>query len=139
MVAYPILRVDRRPGGLRLFFFDLEESVIRTLARFGLDSGRMHGRPGVWIKGRKICSTGIAVKRWITSHGLSLNVARDLALFSLVSPCGLPGVRATSLHRELRSAAIGMEKVKEVFAEEFCALFWPELRRGTSEDCHAQA
>jgi lipoyl(octanoyl) transferase len=126
LVAYPILRVDRRPGGLRRFFFDLEESVIRTLDRFGLDSGRMRGFPGVWVKGRKICSTGIAVKHWITSHGLSLNVAGDLSLFSLVSPCGLPGVRATSLHGELGDDAVGMERVKEVFAEEFRALFFEE-------------
>jgi lipoyl(octanoyl) transferase len=134
LVAYPILRVDRRPGGLRRFFFDLEESVIRTLDRFGLDSGRISGRPGVWIGDRKICSTGIAVKHWVTSHGLSLNVAEDLSLFSLVTPCGLPGVRATSLHRELGDAAIGMERVKEVFAEEFRALFSPEQRQDTEEN-----
>jgi lipoyl(octanoyl) transferase len=137
MVAYPILRVDRRPGGLRRFFFDMEESVIRTLGRFGLDSGRLQGRPGVWVGGRKICSIGIAVKRWITSHGLSLNVAEDLSLFSLIAPCGLPGVQATSLHRELGGAVVGMERVKEVFAEEFCSVFLPKARLWPLEECYA--
>ena len=123
LVAYPVMRVDRRPGGLRRFFSDLEESVIRTLACFGLEATRMEGRPGVWVNGRKICSTGIAVKRWITSHGLSLNVFRDVSLFDLVSPCGLPGVQATSLHRELDDDSVAMSEVKEVFVREFLEVF----------------
>jgi lipoyl(octanoyl) transferase len=123
MVAYPVMRLERRPGGLRRFFHDLEESVIRTLARFSLSAGREHGRPGVWVQGRKICSTGIAVKRWISTHGLSLNLSADLALFDLVSPCGLAGVQATSIHRERGNADITMPLLKDVFVQEFCALF----------------
>lgn len=126
LVAYPVMRVDKRPGGLRGFFADLEETVIRTLARFGLAAGRAKDRPGVWVDDRKICSIGIAVKHWITCHGLALNVARDLSLFDMVTPCGLPGVRATSLHRELNNTApdmAGMAEVKAALAEEFCAVF----------------
>lgn len=123
LVAYPVVRVDRRPGGLRRFFADMEESVIRTLARFGLCAGRRPGHPGVWIDGKKICSTGIAVKHWVTSHGLSLNVAEDLSLFTLVTPCGLPGVQATSLQRELGRAEVSMQEVKNTFSAEFRALF----------------
>ena len=126
LVAYPVMRVDRRPGGLRGFFTDLEESVIRALARFELTAGRAEGRPGVWIDERKICSIGIAVKHWITCHGLSFNVARDLSLFDMVTPCGLPGVKATSLHRELDGAAPGMAEVKDALAREFCAVFHME-------------
>lgn len=123
LVAYPVLRVDKRPGGLRRFFHDLEETVIAALARFGLAAERVDGRPGVWVNGGKICSIGIAVKRWITCHGLALNVARDLALFDLVTPCGLAGVRATSLHRELGREDILMSQVKAALAEEFLRLF----------------
>ena len=122
-VAYPIMRVDKRPGGLRRFFADLEEAVIRTLARFGLAAARMDNRPGVWVRDRKICSIGIAVKHWVTSHGLSLNVARDLSLFDLVTPCGLPGVQATSLHRELDDDSVDMAAVKAAFLHEFRELF----------------
>ena len=123
MVAYPVMRLDRRPGGLRRFFHDLEESVIRTLARFNLSAGREDGCLGVWTQGRKICSTGIAVKRWISTHGLSLNLSADLALFDLVSPCGLAGVQATSVHREHGNADITMPLLKDVFTQEFCTVF----------------
>ena len=123
LVAYPIMRVDKRPGGLRRFFADLEEAVIRTLAHFGLKATRMDNRPGVWVRDRKICSIGIAVKHWVTSHGLSLNVARDLSLFDLVTPCGLPGVQATSLHREMDDDSVDMAAVKAAFLHEFRELF----------------
>jgi len=123
LVAYPIMRIDKRQGGLRRFFHDMEESVIRTLSVFGLNSERIPGKPGVWVQGKKICSTGIAVKRWISRHGLSLNIGNDLSLFELVTPCGLPGVRATSLQRELATAPVDMESVKQVFLEAFQEVF----------------
>lgn len=124
LVAYPIMRVERRRGGLRGLVTGLEESVIRTLARFGLAAGRSEGRPGVWIDDRKkICSIGLAVSRWISSHGLALNVARDLALFEMVSPCGLPGVQATSVCRELDGPSPGLSEIKDALAREFCSVF----------------
>lgn len=120
LVAYPVLRIDRRPGGLRRFFTDMEECVIHTLGSFGIFAERMEGRPGVWVGGRKICSIGIAVRSWITSHGLAINIARDLSLFEMVTPCGLAGVRATSLHRELGHSDVGMGDVKQSFISAFC-------------------
>jgi lipoyl(octanoyl) transferase len=159
LVAYPVMSLNRRPGGLRAFFADLEESIIRTLAVYGLIAGRRAGRPGVWINtkpregqpggseglwdgppkdpagdlharqaedmggDRKICQIGIAVKHRISRHGLSLNVGPDLSLFELIRPCGLPGVRATSLSRELGVNTPSMADVKKTFVREFCALF----------------
>ncbi len=125
LVVYPVMKVDKRPGGLKRFFFDLEEAVIRTLAAFGIQAERSEGRPGVWIGNRKICSIGIAVKRWITSHGLALNVGADLSLFNEVTPCGLPGVTATSMEKEL-GRPVAMAEVKAVFAREFLGLFAEE-------------
>jgi lipoyl(octanoyl) transferase len=123
LVAYPVMKVDRRAGGLRGFFHALEECAICTLARYGLKGERVEGRPGVWMRGRKICSTGIAVKHWITSHGLSLNVGRDISLFDIVNPCGLPGVRATSMEQELGGRELSMPEVKEGFVECFEQVF----------------
>lgn len=131
LVAYPVLRIDGRPGGLRQLFHDLEESVIKTLSVFGLASGRVAGRPGVWVEGRKICSIGIAVERRVTSHGLAVNIFRDLNLFELVTPCGLAGIRATSLHRELNTETISMNAMKGAFATAFCEIFAP-----TQKVCH---
>jgi len=123
LVAYPVFRVASRPGGLRRFFHDLEEVVIRTLARFGLDAGRWEGRPGVWVGPRKIASIGIGMRRWTSYHGLSLNIGRDLSLFRLITLCGLPDAEPTSLHRELQDESISMQEIKHVCAREFRTLF----------------
>lgn len=123
LVAYPVFRVASRPGGLRRFFFDLEEVVIRTLDRFGLAADRAEGRPGVWIGPRKIASIGIGMRRWTSYHGVSLNVGRDLSLFRLITLCGLPDAEPTSLHRELDDESISMQEIKHVCAREFRAVF----------------
>jgi lipoyl(octanoyl) transferase len=123
LVAYPVFRVASRPGGLRRFFFDLEEVVIRTLDHFGLAAGRAEGRPGVWIGSRKIASIGIGMRRWTSYHGVSLNVGRDLSLFRLITLCGLPDAEPTSLHRELSDESISMQEIKHVCAREFRAVF----------------
>lgn len=123
LVAYPVFRIAGRAGGLRRFFFDLEEVAIRALSRFGLSAGRAEGRPGVWIGPRKIASIGIGVRRWTTYHGLSLNVTRDLSLFGRITLCGLPGALPTSLHGELGDDSVTMQEVKDVCAREFRAVF----------------
>lgn len=123
LVAYPVFRVASRPGGLRRFFFELEEAVIRTLGHFGLPAGRCEGRPGVWVGPRKIASIGIGMRRWTSYHGVALNVCRDLSLFRLITLCGLPDAEPTSLHRELDDESISMQEIKHVCAREFRAVF----------------
>jgi len=123
LVAYPVFRIAPRPGGMRRFFFDLEEAVIRTLDHFGLAAGRAEGRPGVWVGPRKIASMGIGMRRWTSYHGVSLNVGRDLSLFGLITLCGLPDAEPTSLHRELDDESISIQEIKHVCAREFRAVF----------------
>lgn len=123
LVAYPVFRLAGRPGGLRGFFFDMEDVVIRTLGHFGLTAGRWEGRPGVWIGSRKIASIGIGVRRWTSYHGLALNVGRDLSLFRLITLCGLPDAEPTSLHCELQDESITMQEIKHVCSREFRAIF----------------
>lgn len=149
LVAYPIARLlprkaredlagedtaaapeGRAPAGVKEFFNDLELIIIRLLARFGLNGEQAPGRSGVWLGDRKICAMGIAVKRWVTYHGLAFNVHDDLSLFELITPCGLPDATVTSLHRELGSDAVGMDAVKMAFLEEFQDYYGlPELKR----------
>lgn len=124
LVAYVVMPVDLRKGGLRQVFHDLEEAVISVLAGYGIAAERMSGRPGVWTQGRKIASIGLGVRRWVTFHGLALNVARDIGLFSLLTPCGLQGVEATSMELERAAAGISpwnveMKEVKGVFRDAF--------------------
>lgn len=134
LVAYPVFRIEKRPGGVRKFFYDVEEAVIRTVARFGVAAARWEGRPGVWVGQGKICSIGVAVRRWVTYHGLALNVGRDLSLFDRITLCGLPDARPTSILLELDKTpgAAGptpkipsMDDVKDALREAFAEIFAP--------------
>ena len=91
LVAYPIVHLTQSRKDLHRFQRDLEEIGIRTLADFGLEGARREGLTGVWIGERKIQSLGIAVRRWVTWHGLALNVTTDLSAFRTFNPCGLDG------------------------------------------------
>lgn len=122
LVAYPIFRVEKRKGGIRKFFADMEEAVIRTCAHFGVPTQRREGFPGVWTSTKKICSMGIGVRRGITYHGLALNVGPDVSLFGLITLCGIAGALPTSLSLEA-GREIDMKEVKDVLAREFRACF----------------
>lgn len=122
LVAYPIFRIDKRPGGLRQFFYDLEEVAIQTAAFFGVLAHRQEGRPGVWIENRKLCSIGIGVSHWVSYHGFALNVKHDLSLFEQITLCGLPDATATSLEREC-AQTLSMQEVKDVCTRQFQTIF----------------
>jgi lipoyl(octanoyl) transferase len=123
LVAYPIWRVEKRPGGLKKFFHDMEEAVINTCAHFGVTTKRRAGHPGVWVdESRKICSMGIGVRRWVTYHGLSLNVKRDVSLFEKITLCGIQGAVPTSLSAEA-GQDITLKDAKDAFAQEFRKAF----------------
>ena len=89
LVAYPIILLPEGRRDLHRFLRELEEAVIGVLAEFGVEGRREPGLTGVWIGDRKICSLGVAVRRWVTWHGLALNVHTDLAAFQGFAPCGL--------------------------------------------------
>ena len=117
LVAYPILRMARRPGGLHGLVHALEEAVIKVLAGFDLSAQRCPGRPGVWIRERKVASIGLGLRKWISYHGLALNLCRDTSLFDLITLCGLHGVRPTSVHGELNSDRPGMDELKTALTQ----------------------
>lgn len=101
-VAYVMLDLSRRGADIRHYVADLEEWLIRTLARFGVKGERREGRVGIWVDrggGRedKIAAIGVRVRRWITFHGVALNVDPDLSHFSGIVPCGLSQFGVTSL------------------------------------------
>ncbi|EGJ50440.1 lipoyl(octanoyl) transferase LipB [Desulfocurvibacter africanus] len=118
LVAYPIVRLNRRPGGVRRFVTLLEDTAIGLLAGYGITARRFDDRPGVWTERGKIASVGIAVRRWTTWHGLSLNVAADTSLFELITLCGLSGVRPASMEGEL-GRRVDMDEVRHDFGERF--------------------
>jgi lipoyl(octanoyl) transferase len=101
-VGYVMLDLHRRGGDVRAFVHDLEEWLIRTLAAFSIKGERREGRVGIWVaRGKredKIAAIGVRVRRWVTFHGVSLNVDPDLTHFDGIVPCGISEHGVTSLH-----------------------------------------
>jgi lipoate-protein ligase B len=100
LVGYPIVRLPRGGRGVRRFVAALESTLIDAVAAFGVAVERRPQHPGAWVGDRKIASIGIEVRHGITRHGFALNVAMDLAPFSAIVPCGVPGLEMTDLSRE---------------------------------------
>ena len=124
IVLYPILDLNRMNLRLHGYLRWLEEIVIQTLLRWQIIGHRDCEATGVWVGDdemplRKICAMGVRVSRWVTMHGLALNVNPDLSHFDLIVPCGLVGRSVTSLSRELGEAAPSVEEVKQVLRDEF--------------------
>lgn len=118
LVAYPIFDLEKIYTDIHRFLRELEQAVILTLADFGIHAGRYSGYTGVWIepeddsKARKICAMGIRCSRWITMHGLALNVNNNLSYFENIIPCGIKDKDVTSIEMELGNR-VDMQKVKD--------------------------
>jgi lipoyl(octanoyl) transferase len=103
VVVYPILDLKKRERDLHGYMRKLEEAIIVTLGDFRINATRVEGKTGVWVGdgSRKIASLGIAVKKWVSYHGIALNVTCDLSVFKAISPCGFESNVMTSADREL--------------------------------------
>ncbi len=120
LVVYPIVRLKKKD--LRWFAHMFLSAVIQLLADYGIDGYLKEGEPGVWVAGRKICSFGIALKRWVSSHGIAVNINNSLRTFDMIVPCGQPGEIVTSLSREL-GHQVDLTTAKHQFVEHFCKRF----------------
>lgn len=123
LVAYPILNLEAHKMGVRDYVEMLEEAVIRTLSEFGLKGERVAGASGVWIdagteRERKICALGVKCSRYITMHGLALNVNTDLNGFRMINPCGFLDKGVTSMAAELHKE-VDINLVKNIIAKHF--------------------
>ena len=121
LVLYPVLNLQRHGADLHLYLRQLEQVVIDLLAEYGLAAERLAGLTGVWLEGHKLAAIGVGAKRWISQHGLALNVDCDLAGFSQVVPCGLadrPVGRLLDWRPQLSAAAVA-PRLLEVFADRF--------------------
>lgn len=97
LVCYPILDLNERGRDVHRYAWNMEEAVIATLAAFGIQAHRKEEYPGVWVNNAKIAAEGIAVQRWVTMHGVSLNVCPELEHFSFIVPCGITQLGVTSM------------------------------------------
>ena len=128
LVAYPILDLDQFFTDIHKYLRTLEEAVIRTCAEFDIDAGRIEGLTGVWVgveKGlgaRKICAFGVKSSRWVTMHGLALNVDSDLNFFDLIVPCGITDRGVTSISKEV-GRKVKLDEVKPLLQGHLQGLF----------------
>ncbi|MFT4665422.1 MAG: lipoyl(octanoyl) transferase [Polaribacter sp.] len=138
VVGYPIFDLDEFFTDVHKYVRFIEEAIIRTLADFGLEAGRVEGYTGVWLTGnnvlpeRKICAIGVHLSRWVTMHGFALNVNTDLKYFNHIVPCGISedNKTVTSMAVELKRV-VDMEKVQERILFHFSQLFGFELADST--------
>ena len=122
LVGYPIVDLQGHGKDVHRYLRRLEDVVIATLAAWDIAASRRDGLTGVWVGTDKIASIGIGVRRWVTFHGFALNVNTDLSYFSAIVPCGLPGVRMTSMQQLLRKA-IPLDTVQATVARSFARIF----------------
>ncbi|MCX7994619.1 MAG: lipoyl(octanoyl) transferase LipB [candidate division WOR-3 bacterium] len=122
LVGYPIFNINKGLAGIRPFIEKIEDSIINTLHDFGISGRKIEKMIGVWIGEKKICSIGIAVKKWVSFHGFALNVNNDLSYFELINPCGFKDIKMTSM-QEVLQTPIAMEKVKVAIIKSFMAIF----------------
>jgi lipoyl(octanoyl) transferase len=113
--------------GPKHFVYNLEEVIIRVLAKYGIHGDRINGSIGVWLdidkpQPRKICSIGIRITRNITMHGFALNVNNDLKYFSYINPCGFTNIAVTSMANEL-GHPVDIDEVKNEILNNFRDIF----------------
>lgn len=143
LVAYPLLDLDRFYTDIHRYLRELEDVVIRTCADYGLAGDRVEGRTGVWIgpdaRGpeRKICAMGVRLSRWVTMHGLALNLNTDLDFFGHIVPCGIADRGVTSLQAELGGHAVDEEAARTRFLGHFADRFAADLTVLEGEEAHA--
>lgn len=111
LVVYPVINLKEAGRDLHSYLRSLEEVVIRLLNDYDITGERIGGKSGVWVSGKKIASIGVGASNWVTFHGLSVNINCDLRFFSMINPCGMPGIEMTSLE-VIKACRIDLNDVK---------------------------
>lgn len=118
LVAYPLLDLRRLKIGVRELVTSIEQTIVATLAHYGIDSAAKPDAPGVYVNGDKIASLGLRVRRGCSFHGLALNVDMDLAPFLRINPCGYQGLAMAQM-RDLISEPPSLSQVQDQLVTEF--------------------
>ena len=132
LVVYPILDLRDYGKDVHRFVWTLEEAILRALEACGVDANRRTGYPGVWVGERKIASLGVYVKRWVSYHGLAVNVAVNREHFELIRPCGLP-VETVSVN-DLRPSPIDLDAVRDPLILALSALWKTDIESTDREE-----
>jgi lipoate-protein ligase B len=122
LVGYPLLKLERHEQDVHRYMRNLEETIIRLLAEYGIDAWRTEKMTGVWTGSGKICAMGVHISRWVTRHGFALNVNTDLSFYDLIIPCGLVGKQVTSMQAIL-GREVDLQEVADRVSEHFGRIF----------------
>ena len=133
LVAYPIIDLNARERDLHRYLRYLENIVSSTLSDLGLDAGIKQGLTGVWVNDHKLAAIGVAVSRWITYHGVALNVNTDLDYFELIKPCGITKYPVGSISSML-GKEIDLQEVADLLTNNFARLLYYETTKVTDID-----
>jgi len=120
LVGYPILDLREWKRDVGAYVRGVEQSIIDTVAEYGIEAGRIPKLTGVWAGERKIAAIGVHISRWVTSHGFALNVSTDLNYFQYIVPCGLTKPVTSMAQLGVRAS---LEEVGERLAVHFCRIF----------------
>jgi len=129
LVIYPILDLDNFFTDIHKYLRLLEEAIILTLAEYNVSAGRIDGLTGVWIdheeqtNPRKICAMGVKASRWVTMHGLALNINTDLNYFNNIVPCGINDKAVTALNKEVKLKVVDLQEVAKKLVKHIGHLF----------------
>jgi len=122
LVAYPILDLSHWKQSIGWYLRSLEQVLINTLSRYGLEGRRVEGYTGVWVNGAKVAAIGVGLHNWVTYHGIALNVDPNMEHWTLIVPCGIPDKPVTSL-KALLGEAPPISEVSRVFEMAFLQYF----------------
>jgi lipoyl(octanoyl) transferase len=135
MVIYPILNLRLHGLSVPGYVWKLEETVIRLLDRFGIKARRIEKLRGVWVENEKVAALGVHLSRWISKHGLAVNVNTNLDPFDLINPCGT-GKKATSMARIL-GRELPMEEIETLIIQCFADVFGVSISQEPVEKLEA--
>lgn len=122
VVLYPIIDLKERGRDSHRYLRDLEQVTIRTLAEFGLTGRMREGLTGVWVGDAKVAAIGVAVSKWITYHGIAINVTTDLDYFNLINPCGITKYPVGSVAEQLGHDP-GLDRFRNTLVSQFAKYF----------------
>lgn len=131
LVVYPIFDVSKFGRDLHKWLRDLEETMLVSLAAFGIDGRRFPPHTGAWVGDKKVAAIGIKVSRWVSIHGIALNCDNSLDPFASIIPCGIEDYGVTSLSQEL-GRRVTIEEAKPIVVDAFAKVFDLEFSDETS-------
>jgi lipoyl(octanoyl) transferase len=126
LVGYPLLKLEKGEQDVHRYMRNLEETLLRALASYGIDAGRNEKYTGVWTSRGKIAAMGVHISRWVTRHGFALNVNTDLSYYDLIVPCGIAGKEVASMENFL-ARRVPVEEVAARVVAEFGTVFNREM------------